>query len=441
MLWFIGLLFIVLSPGVLLTIPRVGKKTFISGKTSLAAVGVHALIFLAILCYVYKPYEGFETPSPSMTACVNMLSPTLAATHPSLSEEKLAAGVNAYCSVVQNATAQESSAYTAAAASIAFTSASGAAWIEPQNNAKVATYSGKESPLELCTASATQGCGSLYPKLTPSQCKAGFEAYCTEYSSTGNSANGARAFEQAAVAAGATASDATFVDPVNLNMQQLRDLNAAMAKSDDSVCFPASALVSLYDETDSGKQVPMSELKVGDKILSVNPSTGEIQFSDIYFWGHKDPETIGKFYSVTTASEHTIQLSKEHYLYVSDTPGSITDAVPLTPGFLKVGHSVWIYADGQMICSPIVSIRYGKEKGLYAPFTLNGTVIVNGVYASSYAVPMPAVLNTPSIVSAAPSIWHTMLAPVRAAYFSKGARWVAEVSAPYETKGWTALLA
>jgi hypothetical protein len=206
------------------------------------------------------------------------------------------------------------------------------------------------------------------------------------------------------------------------------------------VCFPGCALVSLYDGTESGKQVPISEVKIGDKILSVDPSTGIAEFSDIYFWGHKDPETVGNFYTVSTASGQTIQLSKEHYIYVSEAPGSIVDAVPLTPGFLKVGDSVWTYAEGQMICSPIVSIAHDEEKGLYAPFTLNGTVIVNGVYASSYAVPMPAFL-TANIVSAAPSIWHTMLAPVRALYLANGAKWVAEVSAPYEAKGWTALLA
>jgi len=429
------------------TIPRVGKKMFMSGKTSLAAVGVHALIFVAVLWYVYRVYEGFESSSPSITACVNFLSPTLGATHPSLSRDKLVAGVTAYCSEINGSEAQGSSPDMTAleiAGRAAFTSASGAAWIEPQMNSKmIATYggdSGQASPLELCTANATQGCGSLYPKLTRSQCKAGFEAYCAEASS-GNAANGARAFEQAAVAAGATASDATWVDPVNLNMQQLINLNAAMAAPDESVCFPASALVSLYDGTESGKQVPISEVKVGDKILSVDPSTGEIQFSDIYFWGHKDPETVGNFYSVTTASGQTIQLSKEHYIYVSEAPGSITDAVPLTPGFLKPGHHVWTYDEGQMICSPIVSIAHVKEKGLYAPFTLNGTVIVNGVYASSYAVPMPGFLKIEDIVSAAPSIWHTMLAPVRALYLANGAKWVAEVSAPYEAKGWTALLA
>ena len=55
------LLFILLSPGLLLTLPPVGKKVFMSGQTSIQAVLVHALVFAAAL-YVLKKndlYEGF----------------------------------------------------------------------------------------------------------------------------------------------------------------------------------------------------------------------------------------------------------------------------------------------------------------------------------------------------------------------------------------------
>ena len=56
----IVLLFIVLSPGVLLTLPPVGKKIFMSGKTSLLAVAVHAVVFYLALCYIVPYIEGFE---------------------------------------------------------------------------------------------------------------------------------------------------------------------------------------------------------------------------------------------------------------------------------------------------------------------------------------------------------------------------------------------
>ena len=45
------LLFILLSPGLLLTIPPVTKQIFFSCKTSVLAILVHALLFATILYY------------------------------------------------------------------------------------------------------------------------------------------------------------------------------------------------------------------------------------------------------------------------------------------------------------------------------------------------------------------------------------------------------
>ena len=62
------LLFVVLSPGVLLTIPPIGGKLFLSGKTSMIAVLVHAVIFYLILSMrrqipvINVIFEGFLNP-------------------------------------------------------------------------------------------------------------------------------------------------------------------------------------------------------------------------------------------------------------------------------------------------------------------------------------------------------------------------------------------
>lgn len=53
------ILFIVLSPGVLLTLPPVGSKLFMSRKTSLLAVAVHAVVFYILLSYLSNVYESF----------------------------------------------------------------------------------------------------------------------------------------------------------------------------------------------------------------------------------------------------------------------------------------------------------------------------------------------------------------------------------------------
>jgi hypothetical protein len=63
MLYLAALLFILLSPGVLLTLPAGSKGVFMSGQTSLLAVLVHAVVFYFALPIVHRyvmGYEGFE---------------------------------------------------------------------------------------------------------------------------------------------------------------------------------------------------------------------------------------------------------------------------------------------------------------------------------------------------------------------------------------------
>ncbi len=58
----LAILFFLLSPGVLLTLPPVGKKIWMSGQTSVMAAFVHALVFALVvyLCDRYGVMEGFR---------------------------------------------------------------------------------------------------------------------------------------------------------------------------------------------------------------------------------------------------------------------------------------------------------------------------------------------------------------------------------------------
>jgi hypothetical protein len=73
MLLLATLLFVLLSPGVLLTIPPIGGKLLMSGKTSLMAVGVHAVVFYILLSMrrqipvVNMIFEGFEDTDAGMS--------------------------------------------------------------------------------------------------------------------------------------------------------------------------------------------------------------------------------------------------------------------------------------------------------------------------------------------------------------------------------------
>ena len=70
------LLFIVLSPGFLLTLPAVGKSVFMSGKTSTLSVLVHALVFYLVLSFrryipIVNMIEGFQMDVQAATAAVS----------------------------------------------------------------------------------------------------------------------------------------------------------------------------------------------------------------------------------------------------------------------------------------------------------------------------------------------------------------------------------
>ena len=69
-----GLLFFLLSPGVLLTIPPCSRGLFVSGQTSVLAAAVHAVVFVLVghlvWTYVIRPstMSGFDM-NANMVSC------------------------------------------------------------------------------------------------------------------------------------------------------------------------------------------------------------------------------------------------------------------------------------------------------------------------------------------------------------------------------------
>ena len=56
----LAILFFVLSPGVLLTLPPVGKKIWMSGQTSITSALVHAIVFVGILYLIQQNTDVME---------------------------------------------------------------------------------------------------------------------------------------------------------------------------------------------------------------------------------------------------------------------------------------------------------------------------------------------------------------------------------------------
>ena len=54
-----AVLFVLLTPGVLLTIPPAGKGVFMSGQSSLLAVGVHTLVFAILFAFLRSAFPRY----------------------------------------------------------------------------------------------------------------------------------------------------------------------------------------------------------------------------------------------------------------------------------------------------------------------------------------------------------------------------------------------
>jgi hypothetical protein len=62
----LAILFFLLSPGVLLTLPPVGKKIWMSSETSVMSAFVHAIVFAGLLYVLHQQgfVEGFANDGP-----------------------------------------------------------------------------------------------------------------------------------------------------------------------------------------------------------------------------------------------------------------------------------------------------------------------------------------------------------------------------------------
>ncbi|RXM96657.1 Tiggy-winkle hedgehog protein [Acipenser ruthenus] len=160
--------------------------------------------------------------------------------------------------------------------------------------------------------------------------------------------------------------------------------NSVAAKSGG--CFPGSASVILRD----GRNKLVKDLNPGDKVLAADEQ-GNLVFSDFMMFIDKDPESRRVFYVIETEEPHKqIALTAAHLLFVADSNA--------TAGFhsikaafaskVKPGQRVFITEGVGSQVKPVAVKRIYLEEyeGSFAPVTAQGTIVVDQVLASCYAV-------------------------------------------------------
>ena len=149
----------------------------------------------------------------------------------------------------------------------------------------------------------------------------------------------------------------------------------------------------------NNRSIPLKELSVGDQVLAVDRNTGHLVYSDVIMMLDKQENVSAQFLEITTAKS-TLTLTKNHLVFVMPEDHLMSPEIhshtwsnfiqPIYAEDVKVGQYVFIrhsITDHKLTpsSSRVVSVKHVVRKGVYAPLTSHGTIVVGDTVASCYS--------------------------------------------------------
>jgi hypothetical protein len=129
----------------------------------------------------------------------------------------------------------------------------------------------------------------------------------------------------------------------------------------------------------------MRDIVIGDAVRVVTP-TGQVEWSQVCGWLHHEPKSVGEYLRLTT-NRRQLNVSAEHL--VATLKGGKVDFVKAQE--LAVGSPI-LECDVNAATSAtpvwgntVQRVEKFRGDGIYAPLTVAGTIVVDGVAASCYA--------------------------------------------------------
>ena len=165
---------------------------------------------------------------------------------------------------------------------------------------------------------------------------------------------------------------------------------------EEPTCFPGNATVVLR----GGERVRMDELKIGDYVLSIHPTTHKPVYSKVYLWAHRDPHITATFIHITHPHGH-LHISANHLILTGD------NNTPVPAHQLTVGDTIHFLSQQNnhnmmekkknknkkkeeredshsLISVHVLHIHTCTQVGYYTPFTNNGLIVVDNIATSVY---------------------------------------------------------
>ena len=128
------------------------------------------------------------------------------------------------------------------------------------------------------------------------------------------------------------------------------------------LCFSGTSTV----QVENVGSVAMKDLSVGARILTQSGS-----YEPVYAWGHKNPSKAADFLQFQT-KESKLEMTGGHLVFLEGKTN------PVRADSIKVGDTL------QGNNGKVETIKMVHREGVYTPLTPSGTVVVDGIVASSY---------------------------------------------------------
>jgi len=107
-----------------------------------------------------------------------------------------------------------------------------------------------------------------------------------------------------------------------------------------------------------------------------------VEMSPVISWLHVSAEKSTEFVQLTTESGHELRLTAVHLIYETDCQGN---SKTIFASKVALGKCLFVNNDeGALVESKVVAKSNRTLKGIYAPITANGNVVVNNVLASCF---------------------------------------------------------
>ena len=159
-------------------------------------------------------------------------------------------------------------------------------------------------------------------------------------------------------------------------------------------CFPALATVRRVD----GSRVRMDALEVGDVIQTAEG------YSQVYAWLHRedDPDEVDVSYLEIATETALLRVTREHLVYVNSRP--------VQARTIRVGDNIWVQETGPAL---VLSVAEARHRGAYAPLTRSGSLLVDDVQVSAYALSHGGLRWGETVLVSGHSLAHVGFASLR----------------------------